>query len=409
MRRKILFLFLFIFCCCTLLLSGCGKKKASDGYVDLGDDYTITDDKLLEKEEESNSVPLNTVIDNYSADMERRYFINPSAANTFDDKFFYLLDGYVGSDGIQYVFDQNYQYYKINLKTGDVVPLCNIPGCAHDVNTNPDCINVKGFSGTAAGDAFWTQSKGSLVEVKDENDEKGTTLFTNSYHTEFEENYFEDKNNIRNFADFSVFENYIYFTAPSYVFRVNRGTMTAEPYIKVCDNRILASCVDAKNNAMYAVDDIAELFKIDFETGDVIKLGDNMGSPCVYGDKLYFTRYNKGIRPICVANLDGSNDEELIADGCIDYIIKDGKLFYYDSKGFFKCLDLETGEETVFYESLYDVCGISSASHIDRIFLHGKICKGDDEGDIAGMPYSVIVSVRADGSDIWVKEIDGIE
>lgn len=419
----------------VLNLSNIGNHGNGGGtYIDIGSDYSVLDSELAEKLEHANT-PLNTVITDYKQDTLRTGTI--WRGSTFDDKYCYLY-GAEGFWGDEYT-DQRLQYYKIDLQSGVVSPICNIPGCTHDINNDPNCITHEWLSCiTAVGDAFWSlpprhalnrgfERQDQIIEIKGDT---RTVIFENTYCTEFEElNYKESSNDKYHISCFLVDDNYIYLFGPSYAYRIDRATMKADEPINITDDASIDS-VTMYGSKAYFTDSLDELFVIDFETGTSQKLGDMYNVVQVYNDKLYYTRVQidqqklddymnkphdrwdhdedadrdefiatRTISFYC-SDLDGGNEAKLL-DDVTGWVIKDSKLFYSQWSGdkgkALRCYDLETKQEKIIYDNWGSCNWVFTADHIDRIFV---VSKNESHN-------SVILSVRSDGSDLWVKELDG--
>lgn len=396
-------------CYAGALLSGC-KDKDKNTYIDIDSDYQLQDSELAEKLEHA-SEPLNTVITDYEAHSNIKKMIMPAVAHcTISDKYFYSYMG-MGYSPFQSAWTGSdiTQLYKINLQSGEVIPMCDTPGCTHEMELYPDCVCNKYdyISPTAVGDAIWFCRNRKLIELKDG---KETVLYENDYCTEFEEQLLKEYPDQKYSFDVTLGGDgdYIYAFGASYTFRINRNTMKPEQYIKITDDQISSRFV--YGNKAYITDMLQELFVIDYESGEATKLGDKINNVAAYDDVLYYTRYNDGEPILYTAELDGSGEKQLLTDCYMDFFVKDGKVVYHNNTGneALHIYDLSTGEDKVIYDDWERCIGILTADHIDRIFAIGMINKkaedtlADQEGT-----HDVVVSVRSDGSDLWVKEIDG--
>lgn len=419
----------------VLNFSNIGNHSNGGGtYIDIGSDYSVLDSELAGKLEQA-ATPLDTVITDYRQDTLRTGAI--WRYSTFDDKYCYLysVEGFWGDE----YTDQRLQYYKIDLQSGEVSPICDTPGCTHDINNDPGCITHEWPACiTAVGDAFWCltprsvynhgfERQDQIIEIKGDT---RTVIFENTYCTEFEElNYREDPKDKYHISCFLVDDSYIYLFGPSYAYRIDRKTMKSDEPININDDASIDSVYMLGGKA-YFTDSLDELFVIDFEAGTSVKMGDQIGLIDIYNDKLYYTRVQidqqklddymnkpydrwdydeeadreeflatRTISFYC-SDLDGSNEVKLLDDAS-SCVIKDGMLFYSQWSGdkgkALRCYDLETKQEKVIYDD-WKSCGtIFTAEHIDRIFVRSENEKHN----------TVILSVRADGSDLWVKELDG--
>ena len=124
------------------LFSGCNDKNVSkyipdgstvDSITDSTTDSTAadsntsaTDTGIPQKETEA----LDTVVTDYKYDFWSNYL----DLYVITDKYIYF-QGIYSSDGAG---GDYYQDYKMDLQTGEMIPLCNVPGCSHSF-TDIDC------------------------------------------------------------------------------------------------------------------------------------------------------------------------------------------------------------------------------------------------------------------------------
>lgn len=374
--------------------------KHGGTYIDIDENYSVLDSELASKLDHS-SVPLNTVITDYEYDIRSEICNSPT---TFDDKYMYCLVplGFAG-DGID---AQRYQLYKVDLQSGEIGSMCDTPGCTHDANTYPACINNSlGYvnGSTSVGNAIWFLDSDDGISYNKIIERRGSNkklIFENTeFCTQFEEEFFRDTPNEKyNITDFFVRDDYIYVIGYSYVYRVNRATMKAQDLINVCDEATLDTGM-LVGSKLYITNSLDELFIADFDSGEVIKIADKFSYPRIYNNTLYL--YNRNEYSMYRSNLDGSNTELAVSNCTSDMLIKDGYMFYIrnSDNNALVSRDLETGEETVIYDDWSFGLWLDTAEHIDRIFAIGMDADGN----------SVIVSFRTDGSDLWVGTLNGFD
>lgn len=371
------------------MLTAC-QSSERETYFEVNSEGEVVDSELFEKIEQE-SVPLNTKIENYSCHSDRNLFIGTSNFITLSDKFLYNYDG-VG----------NREYVKIDLQSGEVIPLCDVAGCTHDSDDFPDCINNRNIGWiTAVGDEIWYDDANKLIVMKDGKEE---VIYENKYCTEYEEatrkNGADEKYGILFIvAD----DNYVYLFGFSYVVQVDRNTMKAVKTIDLPTETDLRTPVVYKGS-IYFCNELQEAFKTDIESGETKKLGDHVNCVYVWNDTIYYTDWNDGAVTLYKADLDLQNSEKLLDDCYMNFVIKDNKLFYSKkSNGEIMCYDLDTGENKLIYKDIGSGASIFTADYIDRVFFIGGYVNPDDTNE----KYDVIASVRTDGSDLWVKKYEG--
>lgn len=417
-----------------------GQHGDGGTYIDIDSNYSVTDSALAEQLKEK-AKPLNTVVTDYKQDSMSGY-----DWVTFDDNYMYI-DDLLGFQGGVYE-DQKIQCYTVNLQTGEMVSMCDVPGCTHDSNQFPDCINHRGFYYTAVGDAMWGISDNKLTE-----DKNGVqkVIFENTYCTEFEENY-DQENDIDKYRiyDFYVDDDYIYIFGRSFTYRIDRKTMKAQEPINITDD---AAVLDPAfyNGKVYIGDALQEFFEIDYDAGTATKIVDRIPDVYrvqVYNDRMYYTRWEETQpRPeledfsvggptydwdayreadfqymdtvnyrLYSRSLDGTG-EKLELENCAFFEIIDGMIYYWgdrsDDRHILKCYNIETGDDRVIYDNWAYVCRIYTAEHIDRIFVSGFEFVSNKEGQVyhpstnQDVVNSKLISFRRDGSDLWAVTVDG--
>ncbi len=372
------------------LLTAC-QSSDRQTYFEENSKGEIVDSALLEKIEQE-SEPLDTKIENYSCHSGRNLFLGPGIDVMFSDKFLYVYR-FIGDQG----------YVKIDLQSGEVIPLCDVAGCTHDPNDFPDCINNRNIGWIiAVGDELWYSNHNKIFAMKDGKEE---VIYVNNYCTKIEETQNPDNK-------YSIYypiadDNYVYIFGFAYVVQIDSSTMTTVKTIDLPTECALRTPVVYKGS-IYFCNETSEAFKTDIESGETTKLGDHINCIYVKNDTIYYTIWNDGAATLYKADLDLQNSEKLLDNCYSDFAIKDNKLFYHGcsqsgKQGEIMCLDLDTGESKTVYDGFSETDGIIAADFSDRLFFIGEYANPDDTSE----QYDVIASVRSDGSDLWVKKFSG--
>ena len=374
------------------MLTAC-QSSDRQTYFEENSAGEIVDSALLEKIEQE-AEPLDTKIENYKQHNGRNFFLGPGNYVTLDDKFLYVYWG-VGDQG----------KVKIDLQSGEVIPLCDVAGCTHDRDSFPGCVNNQILCDpVAVGDELWYTDENELVAIKDGKEE---VIYETKYCTEYEEATRKESPDQKYcIAYIIVDDNYVYIFGLAYVLQLDRNTM------KVLKTIDLPTEADLRtpflyNGSIYFCNDLLEVFRTDIESGETKKLADHVNCIYVYNDTIYYTDYNGGAVILYKADLDLQNSEKLLDNCYSDFAIKDNKLFYHGcsqsgKQGEIMCLDLDTGESKTVYDGFSEADGIIAADFSDRVFFIGDYVNPDDTSE----QYDVIASVRSDGSDLWVKKFE---
>ena len=393
MRKKH---FLFIILLFSAFFQSCAvKEKAAQKYVNLDADYSV----VLK----NGSGPLNTVVTDYVQDSTNREMFNFSQY-TFSDKFLYTFDmlGTVG-DHMGNI-DPHVMFYRIDLQSGEVYPLCQSPGCNHSPNEVPPCIvhdkKATGFQhSVAVGNHLYYVYENKIIMSSSDDLTGGETVFENDFCTEFcKQNYNENDR----YALISLYpvDGYFYAFGYNYVIKINKETLKTEKTIELFDTQLFS--VYFYEGDAYAVNELYELYKVSFDDESVTKIFDRLsnGRLTFYEDSFfYLSDDNRLVR----VSMD-SKQEQIFdkIDFCSYYwLVKDSKIFYSDKQMNFKSFDIKTEEDKLIYDKFSPdgkIC-VVSADHIDRVFA-----VGEDE-----KTRTVIYSVKTDGSAPWEVTLDGTE
>lgn len=376
MKKQITLIFLVAI---ASIMTACAQNK--DTYVSLSQtDASDTSGTSLSSDSHTDSH--TDVFSDYKFDDKNNRTIANSAM-TFDDQYLYNFS----------VWGAEHMRIKLDLKSGEIVPLCDIPACSHQTS---DCINNWQIQNPiAVSDEIWHLEKNQLISLVGR---EKTVLFTNTYSTEFEKINYPDmtgddvspdqriKNAHLLLSGFMLTEDTIYAYGPSYVFTINRDTMKAGEPIKISDNIIYSMCVH--NNIAYVANDVNELYMVDFDTRNVTKLGDKIVNPSVSNEMLYYVKWIDSMPWLYSASLDGTDEQQILEDCYVNYYIRDNSVFYSQfvaDKDAAYLYFMDTKQKQLLYDERDErVNEIVSASYIDRVFA---------------ITEDKILSWRVDGSD----------
>lgn len=393
-------------CCVSAcaFLGGCNSNDKKT-YIDCDENYNILDSELAEQIEKS-AEPLNTVVSGYKYSNQYR----DADLYMIDDEFMYIRS--LGHRESQYSVESQ-QDYKIDLQTGELIPLCNVPGCEHRGVESPDCEEF--FPCAITGDTYLALSQTESGYSNKIVNEDGTVIFENKFTTELVE--LSNRDNIDQYGDeckyyiarFFVDEKNIYILGMNYIYMVDMQSMQAtEPL--VVDEDFSYSCIgmDLENKKLYIQDIAYRVYVLDLNTWKITQIFDEITwNVQIHGDRLYYIRYNPRDEDdtsrwekaaLYEADLDGKNPK-LVVNNCFEsYAIKDGKIFYGDvDTEALRCYDMSSGEDTLIFDNWAFAINIITIDSIDRIFAISE----DKNTD------SVLISVKSDGSDLWVAMIKG--
>ncbi len=410
------------------LFSGCNDKNVSK-YIPDGS--SITESTVDNSVSDSNSgapntgIPqketeaLDTVVNGYKYD-----FIS----NMFDpyiitDKYIYF-DRVLTADGAGGHFSQD---YKVDLQTGEMIPLCNVPDCLHSF-TDKDCESFIPLA--AIGDKCYARKRTGINESNKIIDESGNVVFENKFASDFALKYAEqrmdeyrsrrdyDEDEVKYNIGFLADEKNLYITGYNYIYTYNIETkQTTEPLI--IDEEFPCSLLgaDMDNKRVYFSNEVFEVFMADMANQTVTKVYDGQIFDLKgYNGKIYYARFlprdpEDPEAPYKAQIFESDPDftnEKMLIDGCANFFnIKDDKIFYSDplngeenQQRMLYSYDMNTGESKELF-AIEGLARVITAPHIDRIFVMGH---HTDNTGISTVSNTTIISFRSDGSDIWTNE-----
>lgn len=258
--------------CIAALLCGCnssGNNKNGENDSNVNDTYF--DISQLESNIEKTVLDVNFT--DFKYDDQSRVFL------TFDT--YTLTPSY---------FLINMRDHKIwvDLSTGRVQSVCDIPGCDHSINTkgcleheNGTIQHVKG-----ASDGVFFKPNGYPGKLFFKDDSEKRTVFENDFFTEYEEKTIPDYK-----TSFSCFmrDDIMYVIGRVYMYMVDMKTMTkiGEPYI-LSTSPIWDS--DVSNGFFWITNENLELICRNTKNGEVTKVDDKVFRLRCSGGMLYYSR-----------------------------------------------------------------------------------------------------------------------
>lgn len=372
MKRIIAALSLAAVMLCTSC-SGTGKNTESNkGTVKNSNDSSYTgkdtnDDNVYvdvnEALEQINELSLNVQSDNYS----------------YDDKPFNFMKTYTTLSD-KYLYDFTTQAnYRIDLKNGRVRGMCQEPGCAHDEDNSPGCLDHYNFVSPVATKNGLYYIEGSKVMLH--TDDKDIEVYNNDFSTEYERNNFPDSKH--SLAALSINNNKLYIIGGTFYIVYDIETGKASDPIVISDCSIWSFCTDGKN--IYFNTENDELFSYDIATTEKIKIADKVTQCCLYESVLYYVQFEKGSPNLYSLSSPSVAPEKIIEDCYVNYCINDGYIYYqnyFDGRKVFIC-DIKGGnrQEIKLDFEEYDDDGnripydaekiftFTAASHIDHVFI----------------------------------------
>ena len=414
------------------VFSGCNDENVSK-YIPDGNISNITTDSTADSNStapdtgipQKETEALDTVVNDYKYDFWSNYL----DLYVITDKYIYF-QGIYSSDGAG---GDYYQDYKIDLQTGEMIPLCNVPDCLHSF-TDTGCESF--IPAAAIGDKCYARKRTGINESNKIIDESGNVVFENKFASDFALKYAEqtmeeydserkkyDEDDVKYNIGFLADEKNLYITGSNYIYAYDIETkQTTEPLI--IDEEFPCSLLgaDMDNKRVYFSNEVFEVFMADMANQTVTKVYDGQIFDLKgYNGKIYYARFlprdpEDPEAPYKAQIFESDPDftnEKMLIDGCANFFnIKDDKIFYSDplngeenQQRMLYSYDMNTGES----KELFAVEGLGriiTAPHIDRIFIVGR---HTDNTGISTVRTTILISFRSDGSDMWTNEVKSQE
>lgn len=402
------------------LFSGCNDDNVSK-YIP--DNSIITDSAA----DSSNSTPTKTTkaLDTVVTDYKYDFWSNEFDGYVMTDKYLYFDDLFTADGAGGHVC----QDYKIDLQTGEMTSLCNVPQCHHSFE-DTDCESFIPLA--AIGDKCYARKRTGINESNKIIDESGNVVFENKFASDFALQYAKqtmeeydserkkyDEDDVKyNIKYILADEKNLYITGSNYIYAYDIETkQTTEPLI--IDEEFQCSLLgaDMDNKRVYFTNEVQEVFMADLANQTVTKVYDGqIYDLMTYNGKIYYARFlpqdpedpdAPETAQIFESDPDFKNEKMLVDDCSNIFNIKDDKIFYLDQsngeenqKIMLHCFDMKTGESKELLAAT-ELHRIITAPYIDRIFLEGTHTEQTGKSTVQN---TIIISFRPDGSDIWTNE-----
>ena len=428
---------------CMALFSGCNDKNVSkyipdSTTVDSTTDNSTADNSTTDSAADSSTGTTDTgmpkketeALDTVITDYKYDFWSNSYDGQAISDKYIYF-EHISSSDGAGGDFNQD---YKIDLQTGEMIPLCNVPQCHHS-DEDKDCesfipmavVGDKGYACKNTG----TNSSRTII------DESGNVVLENTVSTELSLNNAQERINEYRRNGTAYIENEVkydigyiltdgknlYITGTNYIYAYDIETkQTSEPIIIDENFSCYLLGADMENKRVYFFNYVDALYMVDLAKQTVTKVGDGSVDDLKgYNGKIYYARLiprdpddfeSPWASQIFEADPDFTN-EKMIIDNCANnFVIKDDKIFYFDprtgdqgEKSMLHSYDMKTGKITDLF-AVETLGRVITAPHIDRIFVWGQHY---ERSGTYSNNNDIIASFRPDGSDIWTNEVKNQE
>jgi len=303
-----------LFVVMIIIFTGC-KYDTEKTYVDV--------DSKLQGGNFDSTLELN---DTKGIDIEINNF-------EYDDKPFNIMrmNTTISSD---YIYLFNSPNLKIDVKSGGIVNLCEIPGCSHTENS-PNCVNYQQFNSPVASieGIYYVDNNRLMLH----NGAKEIEIARNNYSTKYEEETYPDSPSI--ISAITISKELIYLICPTYYRTYNINTKElSQPYY-LCDNFVMSLAVT--NDYLYYCDDSLQFYQFSLTDNKVTKIGDKVGQVSSTADRVYYVQYENETPNLYSMEPNGIDPYLLIKDCYVNYVVSDNYIYYQTKDKKVYCMNLD--------------------------------------------------------------------
>ena len=213
----------------------------------------------------------------------------------------------------------------IDLRTGNISSLCDIPGCAHDINTSEGCLEYRPLNSplcTEDGMYYTDYNDPGRLHFKSAGEDR--VVFENTFYSDLEA---ELEPEHKTGFGFFIHGDTMFLSGLDYFYTVDMKTMkpTREPVV-ISDSPIWN--MDAYGDDLYITNENLELIRYDMKTETKTKLADKVWrvQPCKSG--LYYIKTDGEGLGIFLSEPDGSGEKKLITGVDMGMYVSDSGIFY---------------------------------------------------------------------------------
>ena len=310
-----------------VLLAGCSQGSSQSGYVDISE----TQQKIEknERREVSDTVTIN-------------------------DRGRTLLESGYNFNGSEFMIWQTDEKKRVDLATGQVSSLCDITGCAHDINTSKGCVEYLPMNSpvmTSDGYYYTLGDGDNCKKLFYKSGGEVKTVFENSYHSELDAMLDPDH---KGAFSFMFKGGMLYIMGQNWFYTVDTATMT-----QTCEPVVIGDSpmwyADASGDDFYMTNENCELWHYDLKAGKLTKIGDKVVRISACADGIYYNRTAGDNRwAMYKSDLQGHN-EKCLADGVgSSFVVTEKSIYFTKEDGLYLFDKASGGMKKVALELAYE-------------------------------------------------------
>ena len=296
----------FLLLTAALALAACSEENES-GYLDVS--------KI---EEKLSSAMEQTITDTVDIDDSALVFLHSAYSFTSD----------------RFIICEYDTKLNIDLASGVVSTLCDVPGCVHDPNSSKDCFVYRSINSphlTRDGMYFTEYDSEINSGVCYKSGSKTESVFKNDFRSDLDREL-EPGGDVAG-CRFFFRDGVMYAMGLNWFYTVDMQTMT-----KTCEPVLLGNSpifnADVYGDKFYYSNENLELYSYDMKTGEHKKLADKVWRFQPSVDGLYYLEATDGTRELLKRlPYDSGEAKQIAADTYIEMYVTDKSVYYLTDSG----------------------------------------------------------------------------
>lgn len=254
----------------------------------------------------------------------------------------------------------------IDLASGIVSTLCDVPGCVHDPNNSKDCFVYRNISSphlTREGMYFTEYNSEVNCGICFKSGSKTETVFKNDFRSDLDRELEPDGDTAG--CRYFIRDGVMYAMGLNWFYTVDMQTMT-----KTCEPVLLGESpifnADVYGDKFYYSNENLELYSYDMKTAENKKLADKVWRLQPSVDGLYYLEATEGNREnVMYLPYDEGEAKQIAQDAYIEMYVTDKSVYYLTDSGLMQydkaSKTVKKIELSITYENgeKYDMKGIS--------------------------------------------------
>ena len=244
-----------------------------------------------------------------------------------------LLDGGFNFNATEFFIWDTESKQKVDLATGQVSSVCDIPGCAHDINTSKGCLEHQAMNSpvmTNEGYYYTLYDKETCNKLFYKSGGESKAVYENTFSSDLDKKLEPD---YKGCFSYMFRGGVLYVMGQNWFYTVDAKTMkqTSKPVL-IGDSPMW--CADVNGDNFYMTNENYELWHYDMKAEKLTKLDDKAVRLQATSDGIYYNKF-LGERKwnLYRRDLDGTNERAVIENVGVDFFVTDKCIYYSKQDG----------------------------------------------------------------------------